>query len=66
MEVYPALVLNFIYRLPGTPRWLIFNGCQNDAHDGLIDICDIYDEENAEKKFSDLIETQKMEIKQCN
>ncbi len=52
------LLLSFIYRLPETPRWLIFNDCQDDARDALVDI---YGEEDADEKFSDLVEAQKVE-----
>jgi MFS family permease len=58
MQVYPVLLLSFIYRLPETPRWLIFNDCQDDARDALVDI---YGEEDADEKFSDLVEAQKVE-----
>ncbi|KAI4109701.1 MAG: hypothetical protein L6R37_000388 [Teloschistes peruensis] len=38
MQVYPVLLLSFIYRLPESPRWLIFHDRDEDAHTALVDI----------------------------
>ncbi|KAL9587199.1 MAG: hypothetical protein Q9203_003586 [Teloschistes exilis] len=38
MQVYPVLLLSFIYRLPESPRWFIFHDRDEDAHTALVDI----------------------------
>jgi MFS family permease len=58
MQIYPVLLLSFIYRLPETPRWFISNDRKDDAHDALVDI---YGKEDAEGKFKDLVEAQNEE-----
>ena len=51
MQIYPVLLLAFIYRLPETPRWFISKEKDEDAHSALIDI---YGEDDAEEKFDEL------------
>lgn len=51
MQVYPVLLLAFIYRLPESPRWLIFHNRQDDAHEALADI---YSEDEAKGKLDQL------------
>lgn len=38
MQVYPVLLLSFIYRLPESPRWCIFNDREDDAHQALVEV----------------------------
>lgn len=38
MQVYPVLLLAVIYRLPETPRWLVFHDRQDDAYAAIADI----------------------------
>ncbi|KAL8942488.1 MAG: hypothetical protein Q9216_001632 [Gyalolechia sp. 2 TL-2023] len=38
MQVYPVLLLSFIYRLPESPRWFIFHDREDDAHVALTEI----------------------------
>ncbi|MCJ1313010.1 hypothetical protein MMC25_006686 [Agyrium rufum] len=38
MQVYPVLLLSFIYRLPETPRWLMSQDREEDAGEALADI----------------------------
>ncbi|KAL8711924.1 MAG: hypothetical protein Q9225_007030 [Loekoesia sp. 1 TL-2023] len=38
MQVYPVLLLSFIYRLPESPRWCIFHDREDDAHQALVEI----------------------------
>ncbi len=58
MQIYPVLLLSFIYRLPETPRWFIFHERRDDAHNALVDI---YGEDIAKKKLEDLIHANKEE-----
>ncbi|MCJ1473574.1 hypothetical protein MMC13_002225 [Lambiella insularis] len=51
MQVYPVLLLIFIYRLPETPRWCISKEKQDKAKEALIDI---YGEDEAESKLDEL------------
>lgn len=51
MQVYPVLLLSFIYRLPESPRWFIFNDREDDAHTALKEI---YGEDEAGGKLEDL------------
>ena len=51
MQVYPVLLLAFIYRLPETPRWCVFHDRQDDAHGALADI---YGEDEAKGKLDEL------------
>ncbi|KAL9040744.1 MAG: hypothetical protein Q9214_004363, partial [Letrouitia sp. 1 TL-2023] len=51
MQVYPILLLTFIYRLPESPRWLIFHGRDDDAQEALIEI---YGNEESEGKLDEL------------
>ena len=51
MQVYPVLLLSFIYRLPETPRWLISKDREDGAREALADI---NGEDEADKKLDDL------------
>jgi MFS family permease len=51
MQIYPVLLLAFIYRLPETPRWFISKERHEDAKEALAEI---YGEEKAEEKFDGL------------
>ncbi len=51
MQLYPVLLLSFIYRLPETPRWFIFHGREDDAKSALTDI---YGEDEMQVKFDEL------------
>ena len=51
MQVYPVLLLSFIYRLPESPRWFIFHDRNEDAHEALINI---YGEDDAKEKLNEL------------
>jgi MFS family permease len=51
MQVYPILLLAFIYRLPETPRWLI----SKEKHEGAKSALEeIYGGDKAEEKFDEL------------
>ena len=52
MQVYPVLLLSFIYRLPETPRWFIFHQQKDNAKDALTDI---YGEKDMGGKFEELV-----------
>lgn len=58
MQVYPLLLLAFIYRLPETPRWCVFNDRQDDARGALADI---HGEEEADSKLEGLNEAHEQE-----
>ncbi|MCJ1290641.1 hypothetical protein MMC34_002183 [Xylographa carneopallida] len=58
MQVYPVLLLAFIYRLPETPRWFISKEKEKDAHEALVDI---YGEDDAKEKFDGLKSAYKEE-----
>lgn len=58
MQVYPVLLLAFIYRLPETPRWLVFRDRKDDAKEALVDI---YGEDVAEGKLDELVQASKEE-----
>ena len=51
MQIYPVLLLSFIYRLPESPRWFIFHERPDDAHVALVEI---YGEEEADGKLEEL------------
>jgi len=51
MQIYPILLLAFIYRLPETPRWFISKERHEDAKNSLEDI---YGGDKAEEKFDEL------------
>lgn len=51
MQVYPVLLLAFIYRLPETPRWSISKQKEDGAKEALVDI---YGEDEAKSKFDEL------------
>ncbi|KAL8961027.1 MAG: hypothetical protein Q9193_002359 [Seirophora villosa] len=38
MQIYPVLLLSFIYRLPESPRWFIFHDREEDARKALVEI----------------------------
>ena len=61
MQVYPVLLLSFIYRLPETPRWLIFHERKDDAKEALTDI---YGEKDMEGKYDELAKAQEEESSQ--
>ncbi|KAL8929500.1 MAG: hypothetical protein Q9208_001169 [Pyrenodesmia sp. 3 TL-2023] len=58
MQVYPVLLLSFIYRLPESPRWFIFHKREDDAREALVDI---YGKGEADGKFDDLQQASKDE-----
>ena len=51
MQIYPVLLLSFIYRLPESPRWFIFHERDDDAHEALTEI---YGEDQAKGRLDDL------------
>ncbi|KAL8664553.1 MAG: hypothetical protein Q9202_002962 [Teloschistes flavicans] len=51
MQVYPVLLLSFIYRLPESPRWFIFHDRDEDAHEALVDIVG---KDEADEKLDEL------------
>ena len=61
MQVYPILLLAFIYRLPETPRWFISKERDEDAKKALEDI---YGGDKAEEKFDELKEAFQEESSQ--
>lgn len=58
MQIYPGLLLSFIYRLPEAPRWFIFHGKNDDAHNALMEI---YGEDAAKEKLDELVQAHKDE-----
>ena len=58
MQIYPVLLLSFIYRLPETPRWFIFNDRREDAKKALIDI---YGEDDMKEKYDELVKAHEEE-----
>lgn len=58
MQIYPALLLSFIYRLPEAPRWFVSHGQKEDAHNALMDI---YGEDAAKEKLDELLQAHKDE-----
>ena len=58
MQVYPVLLLAFIYRLPETPRWFVFHDRQEDARGALADI---NGEDQADEKLDELNKAHKEE-----
>ncbi|KAL8744871.1 MAG: hypothetical protein Q9184_007943, partial [Pyrenodesmia sp. 2 TL-2023] len=58
MQVYPVLLLSFIYRLPESPRWFIFHEREDDAREALVDI---YGKDEADGKFDELKQASKDE-----
>lgn len=53
MQVYPVLLLSFIYRLPESSRWLIYHDRHDDARTTLRTM---YGDDKAENKLEDLIQ----------
>ncbi|KAL8740216.1 MAG: hypothetical protein Q9190_007056 [Brigantiaea leucoxantha] len=51
MQIYPVLLLSFIYRLPESPRWFIFHERDDDAHEALVEI---YGDGESDEKFDQL------------
>ncbi|KAL8711461.1 MAG: hypothetical protein Q9220_004119 [cf. Caloplaca sp. 1 TL-2023] len=51
MQVYPVLLMSFIYRLPESPRWFIFHDREDDAHEALVEI---YGKDEAGDKLDEL------------
>lgn len=58
MQIYPVLLLSFIYRLPESPRWFIFHDRHDDAREALVDI---YGKDDAKEKFDDLVQAHEDE-----
>ena len=58
MQIYPVLLLSFIYRLPETPRWFIYHGKENEAKDALTDI---YGSDESNAKFDELAKAHEEE-----
>ena len=58
MQIYPVLLLSFIYRLPETPRWFIFNSREDDAKGALTDI---YGEDEMKGKYDELVQAHEEE-----
>lgn len=58
MQIYPVLLLSFIYRLPETPRWFIFNDRHEDAKKALTDI---YGEDDMKEKYDELVKAHEEE-----
>ena len=58
MQVYPVLLLSFIYRLPETPRWFIFHERDEDAKGALTDI---YGEKDMKAKYDELVQAHEDE-----
>lgn len=61
MQIYPVLLLSFIYRLPETPRWFIFNDRGDDAKGALTDI---YGEDGMQEKYDELVKAHEEESSQ--
>ena len=58
MQIYPVLLLAFIYRLPETPRWFIFHQRRDDAKGALTDI---YGEKDMGVKYDELVKAHEEE-----
>ena len=58
MQVYPVLLLTFIYRLPEAPRWFVFHDRKDDAKAALVDI---YGEDQAQGKLDELVKASEEE-----
>lgn len=58
MQIYPILLLSFIYRLPESPRWFIYHDRRDDARKALEDV---YGEEDAKEKLDELVQAHKDE-----
>ncbi|CAF9916677.1 MAG: hypothetical protein HETSPECPRED_002979 [Heterodermia speciosa] len=58
MQIYPVLLLSFIYRLPETPRWFVSHDRKEDAKAALADI---YGEDEAKGKLEDLVKASEEE-----
>ena len=58
MQIYPVLLLSFIYRLPETPRWFIFHQRNEDAKKSLAEI---YGEDGTEGKYEELVKANEEE-----
>ena len=58
MQIYPVLLLAFIYRLPETPRWFVFHDQTDNAKAALADI---YGEDEAKGKLDDLVKASEEE-----
>jgi len=61
MQVYPVLLLAVFYRLPETPRWLVFHDRQDDAYAA---IADIDGEDAAKSKLDELNKANEEESNQ--
>ena len=51
MQIYPVLLLSFIYRLPESPRWFISHGQEDGARDAINDL---WGEDEGKEKFDSL------------
>ena len=58
MQIYPVLLLSFIYRLPETPRWFIFHGHEDGAKEALTDI---YGEDEMKGQYDELVKAHEEE-----
>lgn len=58
MQIYPVLLISFIYRLPESPRWWIFHNREDDARVSLVEI---YGEDDAGAKLDELKDAAKEE-----
>ena len=58
MQVYPVLLISFIYRLPESPRWFVHNDRKDDAHTALVEI---YGDNEAKGKLDDLVQASEDE-----
>ena len=61
MQVYPVLLMLFIYRLPESPRWLISHDRKDDAHEALVEI---YGKEDAQSQLDELTKAADQESSQ--
>lgn len=58
MQIYPVLLLVFIFYLPESPRWLVSHERHDDAKEALVEI---YGEDDAQEQCDDLIESHNNE-----
>ena len=58
MQIYPVLLLSFIYRLPETPRWFIFHERDEDAKEALTEI---YGGKDMQGKYDELVQAHEEE-----
>ena len=58
MQIYPVLLLTFIYRLPEAPRWFVFHDRKDDAK---VALGEIYGEDQAQGKLDELVKASEEE-----